>query len=415
MIRKNWIVATLVTTVLALIDAVYLTYHHYLVNILKPETKSFCSINRVIDCDQVAASSFSEIMGIPVSVLGVFAYLFVTILIVIAFINCKKDEGVSKKYLSFTYFIAWVMMAFCFYELFASVFIIGSICLMCAMLYTLVILMTIFSKMAFNSSHQDIFKSFKDLFSKGIKDYVVLFIIFIISVGSAYGTQTYFFNMFKEEGRIREQREHEEENKRKATMAENYKKSLVTQYFTLQQHELDFSGTPFKGEETAEVIITEFSDLQCPACAVRAKDLSILVEKYSGKVRLNFKNYPLDQNCNANIQRRFHEQACTAAKYALCANEQGKFWEFEKKIFENQKGLSDSFFNSLVDENGLDKGKLSKCLKERADKIIQRDISEGAKIGLRYTPTILINGRVVSDIAKQHGDLEAIIEAILQE
>ncbi len=61
----------------ALIDAIYLTAHHYQIYIFGSNVVTFCSINSFIDCNVVASSEYSNFLGIPVSSLGIFAYFFV--------------------------------------------------------------------------------------------------------------------------------------------------------------------------------------------------------------------------------------------------------------------------------------------------------------------------------------------------
>ena len=76
--------------------------------------------------------------------------------------------------------------------------------------------------------------------------------------------------------------------------------------------------------------IVEWSDFQCPFCS-QAKDLvHQILEAYPKDVRFVFKNYPLP----------FHQQAMPAAKAAIAAGKQGKFFEMHDKLFENQKALA---------------------------------------------------------------------------
>ena len=113
----------------ALLDALYLTYHHYHINIMRPAVKSFCSINSFIDCDSVALSQYSTLMGIPVSSLGIFAYAFV----LLSYVFLKNDCG-EKIHLCLAGILG-LMFIFSLYELWISFFILKSVCLMCCVLY----------------------------------------------------------------------------------------------------------------------------------------------------------------------------------------------------------------------------------------------------------------------------------------
>lgn len=87
------------------------------------------------------------------------------------------------------------------------------------------------------------------------------------------------------------------------------------------------AGDPIKGPADAQVTIVEFSDFQCPYCIRASATIEQVMNSYGDKVRLVFKNYPLPN----------HQFAQKAAEAALCANDQGKFWEYQAKLFESQQ------------------------------------------------------------------------------
>ena len=109
-----------------------------------------------------------------------------------------------------------------------------------------------------------------------------------------------------------------------------------------------------------------------------------MLEKYPQKVRLIFKNYPI----------RNHKLAQPAAKAAMAAGNQGKFWEYHDKVFENYNKLSDEMLVQFAKELNLD---MNRFRKERGSKkiasIINRDLREASRIGVRGTPTIFVNGK----------------------
>lgn len=115
------------------------------------------------------------------------------------------------------------------------------------------------------------------------------------------------------------------------------------------------------------------------------------------------KNYPL-QN---------HRFAVPAAKAALAAKEQGKFWEFHEKLFENFRTLSDEKIQEIARELGLDLERFGRDMNAPTiQNILSRDFAEGRKIGIRGIPTILINGKVV----ERYGlpELQALVEEELK-
>ena len=112
--------------------------------------------------------------------------------------------------------------------------------------------------------------------------------------------------------------------------------------------------------------------------------LEQVLEKYPGKVKLVFKNFPL----------RNHAQAKPAAIAALAAGKQGKFWEYHDKVFENYKGLNSGSYEKFARDLGLDMEKFAADRKSQdLAGLVNADLQEGSRAGVRGTPSIFINGR----------------------
>jgi len=140
---------------------------------------------------------------------------------------------------------------------------------------------------------------------------------------------------------------------------------------------------PSRGPSNAPVTVVEFSDFQCPYCG-RARDtIEQMMQEYAGKVRLVFREFPLD----------FHKNAKKAAEAALCANDQGKFWEYHDQLFKNQQKLEVPQLKEHASAVGLDAAKFTRCLDsgERA-KDVEADMAAGQKLGVPGTPTVFVNG-----------------------
>jgi len=85
-----------------------------------------------------------------------------------------------------------------------------------------------------------------------------------------------------------------------------------------------------------------------------------------------------------------------AAIGALAANQQGKFWEFHSKLFENYSKLNDAKFEEIAQSLGLNMGQFKQDMKNPAlAAIVQRDLKDGVDAGVRGTPSIFINGRML--------------------
>ena len=150
--------------------------------------------------------------------------------------------------------------------------------------------------------------------------------------------------------------------------------------------EVNTDGDPVEGSKNAPVTIVEFSDFQCPYCGRFAiETLSQIKTNYidTGKVKVVYKDFPLS----------FHENAQKAAEAAQCAFDQDKFWEFHDKIFQNQQDLSVISLKRFASELELNTEKFNGCLDSgKMAARVQKDVQEGASVGISGTPAFLVNG-----------------------
>lgn len=139
-----------------------------------------------------------------------------------------------------------------------------------------------------------------------------------------------------------------------------------------------------KGPATAPVTIVEFSDFQCPFCSQAHELVNQVTAAYPKDVRFVFKNYPLP----------FHPNAMPAAKAAVAAGKQGKFFEMHDKLFEHQRDLSDDFYVKTAQELGLNVDKFKKDMAApETQKFIQDEMAQAQTVDVRGTPTFFINGK----------------------
>lgn len=145
------------------------------------------------------------------------------------------------------------------------------------------------------------------------------------------------------------------------------------------------------GSKDQKVVLIEYGDYQCPACASVHVPLKALTEKYKDKLTFVFRNYPL-----TNI----HPNALAASTAAEAAGLQGKFWEMHDKLYETQddwKAVAtdkrEAVFAGYASELGLDAEKFKTDLKSAdISAKISRDRSAGGKAGVSSTPTFVLDG-----------------------
>jgi protein-disulfide isomerase len=170
-----------------------------------------------------------------------------------------------------------------------------------------------------------------------------------------------------------------------AFMKELKDKNKVVVYLTAPKMDIELGNAPVRGNPDAKVTIVEFSDFQCPFCRRSQDTIKQVEQKYSGKVKVVFKDFPLS----------FHERAMPAAEAARCAGDQGKYWEFHDKLFSG--GLTDEDFKKYAKELGLDTKAFDSCLSANKFRTeIAADMSQGQALGVSGTPAFFINGRFLS-------------------
>jgi len=147
---------------------------------------------------------------------------------------------------------------------------------------------------------------------------------------------------------------------------------------------LTIGDSPLRGSPMAPVTLYEFSDFQCPHCKTAAPELKRIVEESDGKAKLVFKHYPLPM----------HPKAREAAKAAVAADKQGKFWEMHDLLFEKQDELQRANLDDYAKKIGLDLKRFKADMQSKeTESKIEADIAQGEAAGVDSTPTIYVNDR----------------------
>jgi protein-disulfide isomerase len=147
---------------------------------------------------------------------------------------------------------------------------------------------------------------------------------------------------------------------------------------------LPVSGAPVTGPQKAQITLVEFSDFQCPYCALAVPEIQTILKTYPTQVKLIFKQYPLES----------HAQADLAAAAAVAAHKQGKFWPMHDAMFAHHDDLSRKAILTLANENGLDVARFETDIDSTdVRETVVRDVQDGNRAGVEGTPTIFINGQ----------------------
>lgn len=168
---------------------------------------------------------------------------------------------------------------------------------------------------------------------------------------------------------------------------------------------IELTGSPSKGPTDAPIVIVEWADFECPACRAAVPVIDGVLAKHPNDVRLVFKNFPLE----------IHQNAESAARAAMAADRQGKFWQMHHDLFMSEAPLTKGTIDGIAKKLGLDMAQFGKDLESEAtaDRVA-RDRKQGDAVRLHATPTIYVNGREFSYADDLGAELDAWIELELE-
>lgn len=149
-----------------------------------------------------------------------------------------------------------------------------------------------------------------------------------------------------------------------------------------------------KGSPDAKVVIVEYGDYECPACAVYSQMVEQVVSEYGDRIAFVYRHFPL---------RQIHMNADISAQAAEAAGRQGKFWEMHAKLYSTQKEWeslrnAEIKFLDFARDLGLNESKfLSDMKSDEVRNVVQNNYLSANNLGLNGTPTFFLNGEKVQN------------------
>lgn len=165
------------------------------------------------------------------------------------------------------------------------------------------------------------------------------------------------------------------------------------------------------GSPTAAVVLEEFADYQCPTCATMHPVMKEVTAAYGSKIKFIYRSFPLIQ---------IHDKAYDAAVAAEAAGIQGKFWDMQNQLFQNQKSWASSpeykkLFEDYAKLIGLDVEKYKNDVAGLAAKSrVDADLTRARGAQVNSTPSLFINGNLVPFEQMNAQSLKQLIDAELQ-
>lgn len=331
----------------------------------EPSHRSFCNVSATVNCDAVAQSSYSIWLGLPLSVWGMFGY---TAALVVAIWLLRHGQRAAAASL-------WILGAICTGSALVlaaiSAFVLHTWCLLCMASWAVDI--GLFG-VAWRLNQPDGIRAGLAALLVWLRQHVagaagwaVVGVMALVLSHRAYHAS-------------------HDEGLSKAARA-------ATTAGLGKAHEgTDDHGQPYVGAVQPKLVITEFSDYQCPHCAKAHEQLRVLVETYPDAVRVVHRHFPLDNDCNPLIKQVFHTHACYYARLAICAASLGKFWTGNDFLFQHGRGDSSVPIDTFARAIATSPESIRECLKSQADARLKADVDAGLKLEIDGTPTFVIRG-----------------------
>ena len=342
-----------------------------------------CAALAGFSCDAASRSAFSEIAGLPIAVIGAGFYAALLVLLPLHRFNARAFPAVPEVFAV----AGFGAVAYSLFLLGVSVFALGKVCPYCIALYGVNVGLLALALWGAPDGARALLRRLPGVWRRFEG---VVFVVLVALGGLAF--QGVYAQQSHAMARARAGAQAD------PTQPEGARVTLVT------------DGAASKGPADAPITIVEFSDFQCPFCQRFAETLETFAAQRTD-VRIVFRHFPMDNACNDQIERKFHEFACGAARASVCAQAQGRFWPFHDRLFSNQGQLTPSDLRGHAEAVLLDLAAYDTCMADPATATrITTDIAEGVRVGLEGTPTFFVNGAKFVG-GRSLEELQRIVEA----
>ncbi len=182
--------------------------------------------------------------------------------------------------------------------------------------------------------------------------------------------------------------------------------TLISTHMGGTKHRIEFrDDDPVRHRAERVPTLVVWSDFECASCKKFASDLEAKhFDAFSGRLQVVYKHYPLSPDCNPYATRNAHPHACDAARLAEAVRIVGgndKFWEAHDIFFSGEAPVAQLDAAAMADRLGLDAEQLATVM--NSDAVTQRlaeDIEQGHQIGVKGTPNVFLNGRLINSWAR---------------
>jgi uncharacterized membrane protein/protein-disulfide isomerase len=367
--------ARLLLTILALTglaSALASLYVHYQL-LTRPGYLSFCDVNATVSCTQVYQSRYAYLGGVPVALLGALWYVAVLMVLLGAWRGWPSLRENAPGYL---FLLSTAGLGFVLYMAYASLVLLTIVCLLCVVTYVAVAALFITSGTRTPYPMLTIPRRLVQDAKAALVSPAALALILVFLVGATAAVA-----FFPRGGALA--------TATPGQAAAGDRQSEFIRYWESQPR----TQIPVSADGAA-VVIVRFSDYQCPSCAQTYKDYKPVVARfnaqYPGAIKIVQKDFPLETECNSNLNRDVHLAACEAAAAARAAGAKGRGEAMEDWLYANHQILTPA----AVRQAAADVGGVTDFDAQYPSLVtsIKGDIALATILGVKVTPTFYING-----------------------
>ncbi|HEY2386083.1 MAG TPA: thioredoxin domain-containing protein [Candidatus Binatia bacterium] len=333
---------------------------------------SFCNVGTRVNCDVVLSSAYGMLLGLPVVVWALLTYLVLSALLVVRVRTSGLARGRATAGL--LGLSIW-SLAFSLYMAALAAFEIGAVCLLCSGLY---LLNGILAVLAWRIVRAETEPGTPTVTARQLAGGAALLTTALALLGAA------------------QHRSHATSHDLTPSDVETKNPDFYKWYTGLPLAEGIPPAQHVRGPADAAITVVEFSDFECNFCGKAFRDLRDVEAQHEGLIRVEFHHFPLDTSCNTHVTTTVHTFACDAAVAAECAARFGRFWEYHDRLFAGQDRLARAQLIDTAADLGIERGAFTACLDDAtARERVVADTAEGARLGVKSTPTMFINRRPV--------------------
>jgi protein-disulfide isomerase/uncharacterized membrane protein len=357
-------------------------------------------------CAEVAKSQYSFIPSVPVLgnvPIALFGFGFYGMILFLFGMNIKsQSEEENQERLRIILGLSLLAFSVDLVLLAISLFLIGTLCQLCAITYVVSIALLGISFYSLRGGKIKPAEAVKSISSS----IGTLFIIFLFNFSLAFAAS----KLVTTQG--------DNVLSTSKSIDETEIANRITAYESGEKLNIELAGSASIGSATAPIVIVKYADFNCGHCLHTSHILQKVLADYDGMVRVVYKNFPLDGSCNRLVSEpRPGASSCIAAIASICADKQGKFAAMYHGLYDNtEKGVAHtgSTVLNLANTLGINTNQLKACMgSKEAQTQLNREIDNAEKLDIKATPSLYINDKRIESGTPNPKFLKVLLDRLI--